>query len=229
MAIRTRKWPAWPRLDDRTEELLLSALGSRQWTISSCNVGSTPFEMRFAQDFAHYHDVPYCVATTNGSAALSVAMQALGVSPGDEVLVPGLTWVACASSVIYLGGIPVLVDVDPGTLCMSLAAAEAALTPRTKGIMLVHLHCRVADAPAFQHLARRRGLFLLEDCSQAHGAEWDGKKVGSFGDIGVFSMHQSKVLTCGEGGAAITSDPKLFETMQEYRADGRRYSGDRPA
>jgi dTDP-4-amino-4,6-dideoxygalactose transaminase len=162
--IRSRAWPMWPRSDKSTEKLVLDVLHSNRWTISGYYTGHKPYERKFAEAFAHYNKTKYCVPTSSGSAALAIALQAIGVGYGDEVLVPGLTWVACASAVVALGAVPVFVDIDPLTLCMSPVAAAQSITPRTKAIMLVHLYCGVADIDAFLALARRAGL--LHDAAQ---------------------------------------------------------------
>jgi dTDP-4-amino-4,6-dideoxygalactose transaminase len=203
--------------------MVLEALHSGRWAISGVNTGARPFERRFAEAFAEYHDVPYCVPTASGSTALSVALEAVGVCRGDEVIVPGMTWVACASSVTALGAVPILVDVEPSTLCMAIDAARDAITERTRAIMLVHLYCACADLDAFLELSRVLGLPLIEDCAQAHGTSWRGRKVGTHGTVGTFSMQHSKVLTAGEGGAVITHDPEVYDRAQQLRADGRRY------
>lgn len=221
--VWTGGWPRWPRADRRTLEWVDEVLQSGRWAISGLHAGNRSFERRFGEAYARYHGVPYCVPTASGSASLSIALEALGVGRGDEVLVPGMTWVACASSVAALGALPVLVDIDPSTLCMSVDAARAALTERTQAIMLVHLFCACCDLDAFLELSRDTGVPILEDCAQAHGASWRGRKVGTHGAVGTFSMQHSKVLTAGEGGAVITSDPEIFGLLQELRADGRRY------
>jgi len=225
--VRRDTWPAWPRSDRSTEETVTKVLRSERWTISGPCTHDLPFERRFAEAFADFHGVPYCVPTVNGSSALVIALEALGIGPGQEVLVPGLTWVACASAVTRIGAVPVLVDVDPQTLCISAEAAKRAITPSTSAIMLVHLYCMLADIDQFLELSTSAGIPLIEDCSHAHGATWRGCKVGTFGTIGVFSMQQTKVLTSGEGGATITSDPELYDRLQQLRADGRRYSAER--
>jgi L-glutamine:scyllo-inosose aminotransferase/L-glutamine:2-deoxy-scyllo-inosose/3-amino-2,3-dideoxy-scyllo-inosose aminotransferase len=148
-------------------------------------------------------------------------MLALGVGPGDEVLVPGLTWVACASATLAIGAVPVLVDIDYDSLAMSPTAASEAITDRTRAILIVHPFCTLAALDAFLELSRATNIPLIEDCSQAHGAAWRGQRVGTFGDIGCFSMQQSKVLTSGEGGACITRSRVLFERMEQLRCDGR--------
>lgn len=221
--VLTKPWPVWPRADKNTEKILKDVLYSGRWAISGCYTGNKPYERQFAEAFAKFHDVPFCVPTSSGSTALTIAIQALKIGPGKEVLVPGLTWVACASSVFAVGAIPVLVDINPESLCMSLEAARKAITKNTAAIMLVHLYCRVADIDGFLNLSEEMGIPIIEDCSQAHGAIWKGKRVGTFGKIGVFSMQQTKVLTCGEGGATITKDKDLYEKMQQFRADGRLY------
>lgn len=221
--VRDRPWPPWPKVTEQGEVMLLEAFHSGRWTVSGAYTGSDPYERRFAEAYARFHEIPYCVPTCHGSSALVTALEALGLGAGDEVLVPGLTWVACASAVAGIGAVPVLVDVDDETLCMSVAAAEAAITERTAAILVVHLFCSAADLDAFVALADRRGLALLEDCSQAHGARWHGRRVGTFGTVSAFSFQQTKLLTAGEGGATLTSDATLFDRMEQLRADGRRY------
>lgn len=222
--VRQRPWPRWPRADENTEKNLLDVLHSGRWAISGMYSGRKPYERQFAEAYAAFNDVSYAVPVCNGSASLVVALQALNIRPGDEVLVPGIVWVACASAVTRIGGVPILVDVEPDTLCMSLEAARKAVTPRTRVIMIVHLYSGFADIDGFVKLSQETGIPLLEDCSQAHGARWKGRRVGTFGDIGVFSLQDSKLLTCGEGGVAITSDPRLYGLMEQLRDDGRRYT-----
>jgi dTDP-4-amino-4,6-dideoxygalactose transaminase len=188
------------------------------------SAGAPSEEKRFGDAFAAYHGVPYGVPVSNGSAALTVALEAVGVGHGDEVLVPGLVWVACASAVARVGGIPILVDVEEHTFCMSPAAAEAAITARTRAILLVHLYSSIADLDAFAALATGHDLALLEDCAQAHGAMWRDRHVGTFGAAGSFSFQNSKLLTAGEGGIVITSNPALYEAAQQLRSDGRRWA-----
>ncbi|MEU4366917.1 DegT/DnrJ/EryC1/StrS family aminotransferase [Micromonospora chersina] len=222
--VHDRNWPVWPQGSAATLRNLQEAATSGRWAISGTYQGAPCFEQRFARAFADYHGVSYAVPTTNGSSALTIAMEALGVGPGSEVIVPGLTWVACASAAAALGAVPILVDVDPGTLSISAAAAEAAITPQTRAILVVHAYCSAADIDAFVALSERTGIPIIEDCSQAHGAEWNGRKVGTFGTIGAFSLQQTKVLTCGEGGITITDSPELYDHLQQFRANGRRFT-----
>jgi len=222
--VHDRNWPVWPQGTPATLRNLHEAATSGRWAISGTYQGHPSFEQRFARAFADYHGVPYAVPTTNGSSALTISMEALGVGPGTEVIVPGLTWVACASAAAALGAVPILVDVDPGTLSISAAAAEAAITPRTKAFLVVHAYCSAADIDAFVALSERTGIPIIEDCSQAHGAEWNDRKVGTFGTIGAFSLQQTKVLSCGEGGITITASADLYDHLQQFRANGRRFT-----
>ena len=218
------KWPEWPIIDEHTIGMAVDVLRSGNWTISALNAAQESFERKFADAFASFHGVPFCVPTASGSSALKISLAALGIGPGDEVLVPGLTWVACASSVLELGATPVLVDIEGETLCMSPQEARNAISNRTKAIILVHQYCSIANLDEFSKISLDLGIPLIEDCSQSHGAEISGRRVGTWGKMGVFSMQQSKVLTCGEGGAVITSDENIYNRLQELRADGRRYS-----
>ncbi len=224
--VRKRPWPKWPRGDAETERVLLHVLHSGRWALSGAYAGETCYEQRFAAAYAEYHGVPYCTPTTSGTAALTLAMLALDVGPGDEVLVPGLMWVACASSVLAIGAVPVLVDIEYDSLAMSPSAAKDAITDRTRAMLVVHPFCTVAAIDEFLALSRETGIPMIEDCAQAHGASWKGQRVGTFGDVGCFSMQQSKVLASGEGGACITRSRELFERMEQLRCDGRMVSPD---
>jgi len=223
MPVYSGPWPRWPIATDAVLEAIKDVALSGRWAISGAYTGRECWEKRFSSAFADYLGVDFAVPTANGTSALTIALESQGVGAGAEVLVPGLTWVACASAPLTLGAVPILVDVDRRTFSMSTQAAAAAITPRTEAIVLVHAYCQVADPEEFRALADRSGLILIEDCSQAHGAAWKGRRVGTFGHAGAFSMQQVKVLTCGEGGVAVTNDPASHGRMQELRADGRVY------
>jgi perosamine synthetase len=145
----------------------------------------------------------------------------LGVGPGDEVLVPEVTWVATASAVTYTGAKPVLVDIDPATWCMDPDRVRQAITPRTKAIMPVHLYGHPTDMKAICQLADEHGLHVLEDAAPALGAEIEGRKVGSFGHVAAFSFQGAKIMTCGEGGMLVTSDQGLYERAKYLNDHGR--------
>ncbi|TKC87281.1 DegT/DnrJ/EryC1/StrS family aminotransferase [Trinickia terrae] len=227
-AIRSTPWPQWPRTTAAAEAAVTDVLRSGRWAVSGLSNGAgDAYDTRFARAFAQYNGVGFCIPTANGTSALMCAMRALGIGAGDEVIVPGLTWVACASAVVAIGATPVLVDIDPHSLCIDPAAARDALTPRTRAIMAVHLFNAVADLDSLTALANDAGIALIEDCAQAHGARWRGKRVGSIGTVGTFSMQNGKVLTAGEGGACICSDAELADRIYRARSDGRRLSAQR--
>ena len=222
--VRTRQWPKWPRASAATQRNVLDVLHSTKWTLSGQSEHADSYERRFGRAFAEYCGVAHAVPCGSGSAALTIALQALSVGPGDEVVLPGLAWVACAASVCNLGATPVLADIDPQTLCMTTDTARAVMSDRTRAIMALHLYSSRAPMTSLEQLARECGVPLIEDASHAHGALIDGKRAGAFGTISVFSMQQSKLLTAGEGGVCLTSDPDLYSRMQQYRADGRIYA-----
>ncbi len=203
---------------------MVAAVRSGRWTISGPAVGEEPHERRFARAFAEYTGTRFCVPTANGSSALVIAFEALGIGAGDEVIVPVLSWVATGSTVPRVNATPVFVDLDPDTLCLSVEAARAAITPRTKAIVVVHLHHSMGDMDGFLALSKETGIPVIEDAAQAHGALWRGRRAGSMGVLGAFSFQQSKVLTGGEGGAVITDSPELRDRLEQLRADSRRWT-----
>lgn len=227
--IRTGPWPAWPQPSPGTEAALRDVLHSGRWSISGPYRGEDTRERRFARAFAAFNGSAHCVPTASGTAGLMIALEACGIGAGDEVIVPALSWVASASTVLGVNAIPVFVDIDPRTLCMSPEAVEAAVTPTTRAIVVVHLYSALADLTALRALADRHGLHLIEDAAQAHGARFEAGRAGTVGDVGVFSTHQTKVLTSGEGGAAITDDAGLARRMEQLRSDGRGYPPRPPA
>lgn len=224
----TGGWPPWPSYDDRTVAAVEAVVRSGRWSVTGPWVGHQPLERVFAQRFADYCGVPYAVATDHGTSGLVIALQSVGVGAGDEVVVPALTWVGTATAVLACNAVPVVVDVDPGTGCLDPAEFEAAITARTRAVIPVHLHCRMADMDAIVEVAERYDVAVVEDCAQAHGAVWRGRRAGAFGAVGAFSLQQGKVLTCGEGGVAVTQDPDLHDRLQQLRADSRKYRADDP-
>jgi dTDP-4-amino-4,6-dideoxygalactose transaminase len=222
--LRTQPWPRWPQYSHIAELGLREVLKGGRWAVSGLWTGKLPFDMVFAKQFSEYLGVDYCVLTDHGSSALVIALEALGIGTSDEVIVPGLTWVACPKAVIRVGAIPILVDIEPDTLCLSPEAVEAAITSRTAAIMVVHLYSAMAGMDKLIEISRKRGIPIIEDAAQAHGARWRGRSAGTLAELGTFSMQQTKVLTCGEGGAVVTSDPHLYSLLEQHRNDGRRYS-----
>ncbi|GHF52191.1 aminotransferase DegT [Streptomyces mashuensis] len=225
--LTDREWPRWPQPGERALKNLADVLNSGRWTISCAYQGRPSYERQFATAFADYCNSAHCVPTATGTSALAVALEACGVGASDEVIVPGLSWVASASAVLGINAVPVLVDVDPSTYCVDPAAVEAAITDRTRAITVVHAYSAVADLDALLDIAQRHGLPLVEDCAHAHGARYNHWPVGSIGTAGVFSMQGSKLLTSGEGGAVVTDDPDIATRAEHLRADGRVLRRDR--
>lgn len=185
------------------------------------------FIPEFEASFARIAGTTHAVATNNGTTALHVALVALGVGQGDEVIIPTVTYVATANAVRYCGAIPVLADVLPGTLNIDPQELERLVTPRTKGVISVHLYGVPADVISVGDFCSERGLFHLEDAAEAHGATVDGAPVGSFGDAAIFSFFGNKIVTTGEGGAVVTNSAALDKRVRLLRGQGmdpdRRY------
>lgn len=215
--------PAWPIHGQLEEQAVLDVVRSGKWGTDG------PKQVEFEKAFSAYCGASYGISMTNGTHTLRLAMEALGIGPGDEVIVPGVTWQATASSVLDVNATPILVDIDPDTFTIDPKAVEAAITPRTKAIIPVHVFCRVCDMDALQAIARKHGLFIIEDCAHQHGSEWKGQKVGTLGHIGSFSFQASKILTTGEGGMCITSDKDLYDRMYSLKNCGRETYPGSPA
>ena len=199
----------------------VDCLTSGRWAISGPRGETVGREQIFADEFANFIGTRYCVPMTNCTSSMVAAFEALNIGVGDEVIIPGVTWVASATSVMAVNAFPVIVDIDPKTLCIDPAAIRAAIGPRTRAISIVHLYNSVCDLDTIISLCRSHGLALIEDCSHAHGAAWRGRRVGGWGDIGAFSMQQVKLLTSGEGGAAVTNNDDLYRRLYQLRSDGR--------
>jgi dTDP-4-amino-4,6-dideoxygalactose transaminase len=214
--VRQRDYPSWPVWDEHERTALLDVLDAGGWWQGNGKVAAT-----FAADFAAYHGAAFGMALTNGTHTLEAALVACDVGEGDEVIVPGMTFVASAAAVLAVNATPVLVDIDADTLCIDPAAAEAAITPRTKAIVAVHVAGAAADLDALTELCARHGLRLIEDCAHAHGTFWRGRGVGSWGDFGSFSMQRSKLMTAGEGGVLICNDEALRDAAWAYADCGR--------
>jgi dTDP-4-amino-4,6-dideoxygalactose transaminase len=213
---KTKPFPEWPQFDHRERQALLDVLDSRVWW-------RTPGErtLAFEREFARLHQARHGLAITNGTAALECALLALGVGPGDEVIVPDYTFVATASAVLMTGAIPVLVDVTADTYCIDCDQTAAAITPRTKCVIAVHMGGHPADLDALVALTEKHGIALLEDCAHAHASEWRGRPVGTYGRAGTFSFQQSKLMTAGEGGVIITNDDATERLLRSVHDCGR--------
>ena len=196
--------------------------------IQSSWISSTgPFLDRFEAEFASQCQTSECLAVANGTVALHLALLALDVRAGDEVIIPALTYIATANAVRYMGATPVFADVDPGTWCLDPACIQQLITPRTKGIIAVHIYGHPADMDAINGVAKAHGLWVVEDAAEAHFAEYKGRRVGSMSDIATFSFFGNKVFTCGEGGAITLNDAGVAAHARSLRGQGvdpeRRY------
>lgn len=203
-------------IKDEIDAAVLSVLDSSQFVLGS--------EVRaFEDSFAEYCQAKHTVAVNSGTSALHLALLAAGIGPGDEVITTPMTFVATAAAIHYAGARPVFVDIDPRTWNIDSARIAAAITPRTKAIMPVHLHGRPADMAPIVELARARGLVVIEDAAQAHGAEYGGQRIGTIGDIACFSFYPGKNLGAyGEGGAVVTNNPAYDAAVRLLRDWGQK-------
>jgi dTDP-4-amino-4,6-dideoxygalactose transaminase len=214
--VRERAFPAWPVYGESEEQALLEVLHSNRWgRIDGDRVAA------FEEAFASYQDARYGVACSSGTAALRLALLAAGIEEGDEVIVPPYTFVATASAVVEANGAPVFADIEPDTFNIDPAAIERAITPRTKAVIPVHFAGQAADMEHILEIAGRRGLVVIEDAAHGHGAAWQGKKLGSIGEMGCFSFQSSKNLTAGEGGMILTRSAEYERLLRAYHTCGR--------
>ena len=220
--VRSNPWPQWPARGPEEERAVIAALRDGDW-------GGFPLPNEraatFARAFAERHDSAHALCVANGTVSLEVALQAMRVEPGAEVIVPAYTFEATASAALFAGCVPVFADIDPDTYCIDVGAAEALVTDRTQAIVPVHLAMTVADLDALGALAEKHGLAVLEDCAHAHGARWRGRGVGSWGDAGSFSFQSSKLMTSGEGGIVTTSDDSTLDRLHALVNCGRQRPG----
>lgn len=218
--VRRGEWPRWPVWDATEERALLEVLHSGQWW----SVGGTKVP-EFEAAFAAMQGARFACAVTNGSAALEIMLRAMGIGCGDEVIVPAYTFIATASSAVAVGARPVFVDIERASLNLDPAKIEAAITPRTRAVIPVHVGGAPADMDGILEVARRHGLAVIEDAAQAPLASWRGRPVGTLGDVGSFSFQASKNLNSGEGGVVVTDDPELAEKVWSVHNVGRRRGG----
>ena len=219
-SVRTVPFVSWPIWGEREEALLLEVLHSGQWGILSGNKVS-----EFERAFAAFQGAKHALCVTSGTSALEVAMRALGIGAGDEVITTPYTFVATPSAAFLTGARPVFVDVDPETYLIDPARVEEAITERTKAIMPVHIAGSPCDMDAMMEIARRHELYVVEDACQAWGASWRGTPVGAIGDLGCFSFQASKNINAGEGGAIVTNNPELAERCWSLSNVGRIRDG----
>lgn len=182
------------------------------------------FTTRFEEAFAAYLGVRHAVSLPTATAAIHLSLAALGIGPGDEVIVPESTWIATAAPISYVGATPVFADVDPVTWCLDAQSFESCVTPNSKAVIPVDLYGGVPDWSAIRSVADANGIAVIEDAAEAIGSEFEGRRAGSFGDTGVFSFHGSKTLTTGEGGMLVTDRDDIYDRVMVLRDHGRQPS-----
>lgn len=250
--VRTRPFASSCFADGRERALLLDAFETNSWssfragghgpdvrrlgTMTSRELAALPAEeakqfggryVRAAEAlFAERIGVPYVISANSGTSALIMAYGALNLGPGDEVLIPGFSFHATATAVLVFGAVPVFVDIRPDTFCIDVDDAARKITPRTRAVVAVHLGGNTADLGAVMKLARDRGLAVVEDCAQAIIARYHGRPVGSFGDVGIFSLNEMKNISAGEGGFVVTANPRIALKARLIRNHGECQAGD---
>lgn len=211
-----KPWPSFTQEEaDAVSQVLLSNKVN-YWTGQECR--------EFEKEFARFAETQYAVALANGTVALDVALKALGIGAGDDVIVTSRTFLASASSIVTAGANPIFADVELDSQNISRRTIEAVLTPNTKAIICVHLAGWMCDMDPIMQLAKEKGLYVIEDCAQAHGAKYKGKSAGSIGHIGAWSFCQDKIMTTGgEGGMVTTNDENLWKKMWSYKDHGKNF------
>jgi dTDP-4-amino-4,6-dideoxygalactose transaminase len=217
--VRTTPFPKWPVWDESDVEAITETLRSSQW-----GIGGGAVE-KFEKAFAEFQQARFCSCVTNGTAAIEVALRAVGVEAGDEVIVPPYTFIATASACLMVNTVPVFVDIEPDTYNLDPTKIEAAITDRTRAIVAVHIAGCPADLDGITAIAKKHNLKVVEDCAQAHAAEWRGRRVGAIGDVGTFSFQSSKNLNSGEGGACVTDNEEIHQRCWSLHNVGRIPSG----
>lgn len=208
--------PKWPQGGERELELLREVLASGQWG------GFHEMVRQFERSFAAFQHCQFGVSAANGTVTLEMALDVAGVRPGDEVIIPAISFISTATAVSRVGATPVFVDIEPYSFNMDPECAARAVSPKTRAIMPVHFGGPLADMDRLTELARSRGLILIEDAAHAHGSEWNGKRAGSLGLVGSFSFQNGKVITAGEGGMLTTNDADLAARLRAFANCGRK-------
>jgi dTDP-4-amino-4,6-dideoxygalactose transaminase len=213
-AIR-EEFPGWPVWGEAELRAVREVVESGVWGVQGTRLPE------FTKKFSDFQHVGYALPVANGSVAIETALEALGIGGGDEVVVPDYTFVATAAAPVRRGARAVPVDVDARTFCIDPVLAEEAVTDKTRAIIPVHFGGHPCDMTAIMKLAARYGLHVIEDCSHAHGAQWEGRYVGTFGEMGTFSLQASKTLNCGEGGVIVTDSERLYAICSAIHNAGR--------
>lgn len=225
--VRTEEFPAWPIYGQLEEQLILDVIRSGKWggsgTVQSSEYSPKLPEME--RRFAELHNAAHAISVVNGTVAITVALQAAGVKPGDEVIVPPYTFIATAAAALAYSAVPVFVDIEEDTLLLDPEKIAGAVTPRTKAVIPVHLAGAPANMSRIMEVAAVHQLRVIEDSAQAVGASWEGRSVGAIGDFGTFSLQSSKNLNSGEGGIILTNDQELADIAWSLCNVGRSRTG----
>jgi dTDP-4-amino-4,6-dideoxygalactose transaminase len=219
--VRTRPFPSWPASDHRERAWIDNVLAGTRWFAGARGDDPESLGALFGRRFAELVGVRFGLPVANGSVSLEVALRALEVGPGDEVVVPSYTFVSTATSVLMLGAVPIFADIDPRSYCLDARDCARKIGARTRAIIPVHLGGQMAEMDALVDLAERHDLAIVEDSAQAIDARWMGRRSGAWGDFGSFSFQSNKTITSGEGGLVATDDAELAERATAYRAFGR--------
>jgi len=219
--VRTKPYPGWPRGGAEEKQWLDKVLKSDRWFAGLQGDDPEALGTLFGKRFGGLHAARYALPVSNGSTAIEVALRALDIRPGDEVIVPPYTFISTVTSVLMVGAVPVFADINPQNYCLDPDDVLRRISPRTRVIMPVHLAGHMADMPQLKAVAEQKNLALLEDCAQAIDAGLDDKKAGTWGALGTFSFQSNKTLTCGEGGLILTDNSGLVEKVVALRAFGR--------
>jgi dTDP-4-amino-4,6-dideoxygalactose transaminase len=219
--VRSEPFSPWPHADGRERAWVEKVLSGSRWFAGARGDDPESLGSRFGARFASLVGVRFGLPVANGSVSLEIALRALGIGPGDEVIVPAYTFVSTATSVLMVGAVPVFADIDPGSYCLDVRDCARRITPRTRALIPVHLGGQMADMSAIAALAEKHGLAIVEDSAQAIDARWDNRPSGSWGAYGSFSFQANKTITSGEGGLLATDDPDLAEKASAFRAFGR--------
>lgn len=215
-ATKTKPFPEWPRYDEREINNVMEVFKSHAWW----RVTGTKVK-EFEQKFAAFQGAEYCLGVTNGTHATELCLMALEIGKGDEVIVPAMTFISTGLSVLSCNAVPVLVDVDPDTYCMTPEAFEAAITEKTKAVIPVHMAGHACDMEKICAIAKKKGIYVIEDAAHGHGGECAGKRIGSFGDAAIFSFQNGKLMTSGEGGAIVTRRKDVYDKAYLIQDVGR--------
>jgi len=219
--VRTKPYPGWPRGGAEEKRWLDKVLQSGRWFAGLQGDDAEALGTLFGRRFADLHTARYALPVSNGSVAIEVALRALGIRPGDEVIVPPYTFISTVTSVLMVGAVPVFADIHPQSYCLDPEDVQRRIGSHTRVIMPVHLAGHMADMPQLIKIAEQNKLSIIEDCAQAIDADLEHKKAGTWGDLGTFSFQSNKTLTCGEGGLILTNDSQLAEKVVALRAFGR--------